>query len=612
MSFDDERSGVLEFNPVTVEELTSTPSAKAELDGCSEKAGNQMTVARAIVKMLEQLNVTHAFGILGAAITPVVAELEQSSIQVHHYRHESGAAFAACEAYFASETYSDEKNADTPPVAVFTTTGPGVINALTGLFAARWEGAKVIFLSGATSSSQRGRWAFQETSTYTMPADLFVSGTLFDYAITPESAEELPEVFRRVAKGLRQPGGFIAHLNIPTGLQSCFIEEIPLSVCSVKIEPTIATKKKAIKPCADCLLQESFAIWVGFGARHAAKEIRQLAEETGAMVICSPRGKGIFPETHPQFVGVTGLGGDEKVIHKLHELSSKRILVLGTALAEWSSFWNPELVPEKGFIHVDPNPEVPGVAYPSVPTVCVYSEIRTFVQKLRKRIQKLLKEKTTVQQQLDKKQSETEVIPPRSDGLVHPHFLMDRIQRLVVENSSALVMVEPGNSMAWGINRLKFTEPGRFRTSTRFASMGHMSAGVVGATAAGKHKAVAIVGDGSMLMNGCEVSTAVKYEIPAVWVVLNDARYNMCHQGMVRHGFKGIDVGISQVDFAAIAEAMGAESVRVTKDADVGAALERALASTKPFVIDVVIEPDVPAPIGGRIKSLVSQGLGHE
>lgn len=70
-------------------------------------------------------------------------------MQVLHLRHEVGAAI---EVYFASDR----------PVVVFTTTGPGITNALTGLLAARWEGAKVILVSASTSASQRGRWAIQE------------------------------------------------------------------------------------------------------------------------------------------------------------------------------------------------------------------------------------------------------------------------------------------------------------------------------------------------------------------------------------------------------------------------------------------------------------------
>ncbi|WP_442994242.1 thiamine pyrophosphate-binding protein, partial [Scytonema sp. PRP1] len=102
-----------------------------------------ISVASAIVKMLEEIGVQYAFGVSGrVGCTPLWHALQHSSIQVLHFRHEAGAAFAATEAYFASDS----------PIVVFATTGPGITNALTGLFAARWEGAKVIFLSASTSA----------------------------------------------------------------------------------------------------------------------------------------------------------------------------------------------------------------------------------------------------------------------------------------------------------------------------------------------------------------------------------------------------------------------------------------------------------------------------
>lgn len=138
--------------------------------------------------------------------------------------------------------------------------------------------------------------------------------------------------------------------------------------------------------------------------------------------------------------------------------------------------------------------------------------------------------------------------------------------------------------------------------------MGHAVTGVLGAAQARRGKAVAIVGDGAMLMNN-EISTAVKYQLPAIWIVLNDARYNMCYQGMKLLGLTGADALIPETDFVTIARGMGADGVRVTKEAEIKAALEKAIASRGPFVIDVVIDPSRPAPSKGRNQGLAAQGI---
>lgn len=137
--------------------------------------------------------------------------------------------------------------------------------------------------------------------------------------------------------------------------------------------------------------------------------------------------------------------------------------------------------------------------------------------------------------------------------------------------------------------------------------MGHNVAGVVGAAQARNGKAVAITGDGSMLMNS-EISTAVKYQIPAVWIVLNDARYNMCYQGMKLLGLKGADATIPPTDFVMVARGMGADGIHVESESDIQAALEKAMASSVPFVVDVVIDPNRTAPSKGRNQSLAAQG----
>lgn len=554
-----------------------------------------LSVAQALVKMLENMGVQYAFGVSGGAIAPIWDALNNSSLAVLHFRHEAGAAFAALEAYFASDR----------PVVVFTTTGPGITNALTALLAARWEGAKVILLSASTPAPNRGRWACQETSTYVMPiADIFTTGKLFHYATIIESSDELPEVSQKLTLGLTRPGGFVTHLSIPTAIQTSSIERA-LPKLNLSLAPTTASEK-AILECAYVLSEEPFAIWVGFGARCAAVEIRQLAEKTGAAVMCSPRGKGIFPEDHPQFVGVTGFGGHKSVFTYMQEHCPSRILVLGTRLGEGTSFWNPIMIPSRGFVHIDIDLDVPGTAYPDALTFAIQSDVGLFVKALLKHFP----QRTRIQADVTLPRPERNLINPGTNSQVRPQVLMNVIQKVIVEDSNVLVMSEPGNSMAWSNHMLQFAYPGRYRVSTGFGSMGHFVTGVIGAALAHNNKVVAIVGDGAMLMNN-EVNTAVKYQIPAVWIVLNDGRYNICEQGMVYMGFKGADATIPQADFVKIANGMGANGIRVESESEIQAALEEAMAASGPFVVDVVIDPTQMPLSNSRNQSLVSQGATY-
>ncbi|MEH2081549.1 MAG: ScyA-related TPP-binding enzyme [Nostoc sp.] len=556
------------------------------------KPSEIFSVAEAVVKILEDMGVQYAFGVSGGAIAPVWAALHQSSIQVLHFRHEAGAAFAAIEAYFASDR----------PVVVFTTTGPGITNALTGLLAARWEGAKVIFVSASTSAPQRGRWAFQETSAYTMPCtSIMSSGQIFHYATTVECSDELTEISRRLALGLVQPGGLVAYLSISTNIQTSLLTT---SLPRVTLSETVATaSEETIAECVRLLTEGPFVIWVGFGARDAAEEIRQLAERTGAAVMCSPRGKGIFSEDHPQFVGVTGFAGHKSVLTYMQEYYPLHTLVLGTRLGEFTSFWNSTMIPQRRFLHIDIDPDVPGAAYPDAKTFAIQSDVKEFMKELLKHFSVSNSCPTGV----TLPRPELDLIKPCTGSLVRPKVLMDMIQQVIVEGSDAVVMAESGNSFAWAIHHLRFTQPGRFRVSTGFGSMGHFVTGIVGAALVRNSKAVAIVGDGAMLMNN-EISTAVQHQISAVWIVLNDSRYNMCDQGLTLLNFKGVDAKITPTNFVEIAQAMGADGIRVEKESDIQVALEKAMAASSPFVVDVLIDPTHIPPSESRNQSLISQG----
>jgi acetolactate synthase-1/2/3 large subunit len=552
----------------------------------------QSSGAEALVDALVQLGVEHAFGVFGGGIAPFCEALSRSPIRLLHFRHEAGAAFAAIESSLSSGKLT----------VVLATTGPGLTNLHTGMVAARSEGAKVLFVSGGTSAAQRGRMAFQETSAYASTvSSLFSQGQLFHYAAMIEDPAELEVAAARLGVGSTRPGGFVAHLGLPLTTQTAKREVKPSRLSSGR--PPMCDLAQ-VEQCAELLSRAPFVIWAGFGARHAAPAIRELASRTGAPVMCTPRGKGIMPETDLLYLGVTGLGGHPAVERYLQRARPARALVLGTRLGEMSSFWSPSLVPEQGLVHVDLDHEVFGAAFPGVETRGIQSEVGAFVEALLEAWPK---------QAPRAPQKPLDVVPhhapnARAVGPVRPSFLMSRIQQLIVEGSDAIVLTEAGNAFALGSHYLRFMEPNRYRVSTGFGSMGQAAAGVLGAALARRGKAVAILGDGAMLMQN-EINTAATYGVDAVWIVLNDARYGMIAQGMESIGWKPFETDFSRANFVAIARGMGGEGVRIQREAQVDDALQRALAAKGPFVVDVMIDPAELAPAIGRNKSLQQQGV---
>ena len=551
-----------------------------------------VSVSEALVAALVALGVEHAFGVFGGGIAPFCEAVSRSSIRLIHCRHEASAGFAAIESSLATGR----------PAVVIATTGPGITNLHTAMVAARGEGAKVLFISGSTVAAQRGRGAFQETGgAFSALSPLFVAGGTFHHAGVIEDPAELDSLLSRLTSGFSRPHGFVAHLGLPLAVQTA---RRPASRARVTTSPPPACDSLLLAECAELLAREDFVIWAGHGARHAADEVRALAERTGARVMCTPRGKGILPERHPLYLGVTGLGGHGAVGEYLSRARPARALVLGSRLGEMSSFWAPELVPAGGLIHVDLDADAFGTAYPEVPTLAVQAEIRSFLRDL------LVALPTPGANDTARpvEPAPAPQLAPRADAAVRPSYLMQVIQREIVENSSSIVMTEAGNSFALGSHHLHFPDARRYRVSTGFGSMGQATAGVLGAAMARGNKAFAIVGDGAMLMLN-EINTAANYGIGAVWIILNDARYGMIEQGMQSIGWKPFETDFPRTDFVAVSRAMGGDGVRVDREADIAEALRAGLSSLGPFVIDVIIDPTELAPSVQRNKSLARQGL---
>jgi len=590
----------LEASGGSAAQILPTWESATEPSGSKNPRPELLNGAQALVDVLVHLGVEHAFGVMGGGIAPFCRSLASSSINYVHTRHESGAAFAALEASLASNRVA----------VVFTTTGPGLTNALTGLAAARNEDAKVLLISAGTGSRQRGRLPCQETTAATLPVGLLVSGSLFHYAVDLEHAAELDVVARELAAGAHGLGGFVAHVCVSMDFLTNrgHRQDAIRSLGAIRRNPPKGDAATA-RDIARRMVSEPFFVWLGFGARRSAAAVRELVARTGAPVISSPRGKGVLPEDHPCFVGVTGLGGYGDIESTFARVRPSWGLVLGSRLGEGTSLWSRGLIPRSGLVHVDHDPSAFGAAYPDVPTEGIQSEIGSFLDAL-------IPELPPTSERRSPRARPASLVEtglssgPGSNAPVRPSALMRAVQRIVVEGSDATVMAESGNSFMWTTHCLRFREPGRYRVSTSYGSMGHMATGVLGAAMASGKKAVAIVGDGAMLMLS-EVNTAVRHRTPAVWIVLNDACYGMVEQGIRSLGWETWANDIPRVDFAALAVATGAEGLRVDREDALDEALRRALATDRPVVVDVRVDPSELAPsVANRARSLEMDGGG--
>jgi len=570
--------------------------------GASWASPNAYSLSRALADELHALGIDQAFGVLGGGIAPFSAGMAMSGIRFHHFRHEAGAGFAAIEASVESGK----------PTAIVVTTGPGLLNVINPVMAARIDGARVLLISGFTSRPQVGRGAVQETSLASMPADLIRPGSLFHDACIPESPDELPGFLQRLARGFHGSTGWVAHLGLPLALQTKMLDG-PLRATG---NWTIALPQPAdagVEAAMECLRDPSAVLWLGHGALAAHAPLRELIDLVRVPVVCSSRAKGVVPEDHPLFVGVTGAGGSRLVKRWFAHKPPHQALVIGTRLGEVTSFLAPELTPVQGWVQVDLSPSAFGAAFPWVGGLGVQAESSHFVRALLDRIARSPSWLAQRQQATRGMESDIagirppmEIDTPRA-GSVRPTFLMQTLQRLVVDGSDAVVMSEAGTAFTWCNAGLHFREPYRYRTSAAWGSMGHYTTGCVGAALVGRRRVVTVVGDGAMLMNN-EINTAVQYGARVVWVVLNDAQLGLNQHGMTALGMTPVETQMPRTDFVMFARSQGAQAIAVASEADLEGALLQALGADGPVVLDVNIDPTIPSPVvADRIASLIRQ-----
>ncbi|HVV82970.1 MAG TPA: thiamine pyrophosphate-dependent enzyme, partial [Kofleriaceae bacterium] len=567
--------------------MSAARSPDGEVVGWGQRAPwaapGARSASRWLADRLADLGVRHAFGVLGGGIAPFGAGLAASAIRFFHTRHECGAAFAAVEAHFATER----------PTLVVATTGPGLFNALNGMMAARADGARVLLVSAATTRAQLGRGAVQETGPFTMPAGLTTAGPLFHFAAAPETIDELHHAVQQLACGWSRPGGFVAHLSLPWSLQAQVLEREPPPIGAWTVARATATDA-AVDATLDALATGRAAIWLGHGARHAASELRTFALAAGLPVIGSPRAKGVFDEDHPLYLGTSGAGGHDTVSQFLASRPDT-LLVLGTRLGEVTSFLAPSSIPSRRWIHVDIDPTAFGAAFPGSDGLGVVADVGEFVAALDRRARETgwyARHARTAPPAHAAHVGRPAPLDARDDGDVRPAYLMQVLQDRVVDRTAAIVSSEAGNSFTWVNHALRFAEPGRYRTSAAWGSMGHFTTGPVGAALAAGRRAVTVVGDGAMLMSN-ELNTAVAYRADVVWIVLNDAQLGLNHHGMAALGMPFIETQLPRTDFVAFARSQGAAGSAVEREADLAGALDRALATPGPVVVDVRIDPTV-------------------
>ncbi|MCI5221167.1 MAG: thiamine pyrophosphate-binding protein [Candidatus Electrothrix sp. AR4] len=559
-----------------------------------------MNTAEIVVELLGRAEVKYMFGVPGGAIEDLNIALYNTTHDILPIvtKHEEGAAFMADGYARVSGKLG----------VCYATAGPGASNLFTGLAFSYVDQIPVLAITGQVAISLFGKGAFQESSSEVIDiVQVFSACTKYSSMLISEVCAQYM-LLKAIRLALGNPGGPV-HINMPADIMKRPVQLQESSIPPM-IEKTRLLDVEQVDKAAQLLINAHRPVIIaGWGVylSQAMLELRQLAELLRIPVATSPKAKGVFPESHELSLGVLGFAGSPVAKEYLINNEVDVLLAVGTSFSEMmTNGWDQHLQPSNCLIHIDVDAEKIGRTYEvSHPML---GDAKINLKKIAQAVKghKYTAHRNKQLQILRQRQIKNEAfISP--DELYHPARLFLDIQKFFPKSS--IFFVDAGNSMAWAIRYMTIDQPGSFFVSLGYGSMGYAVAAPVGARlAAPDRPVVAMVGDGSFLMNGFEVATAVNYNIPVTWVVLNNAMLGMVYHG--RRLFKksipdGMEPCFKRVDYVKIAEGLGARGIHLDGRHPLSASLVRdILTEQKPTVLDVWIDDQAIPPIHSRIATV--------
>jgi acetolactate synthase-1/2/3 large subunit len=576
----------------------------------------QILVSHQLVKYLEERGVRHVFGLCGHTNIAVLSVLAESSIRFVNVRHEQIAAHMA-------DGYARAKR---QTAVVLSHLGPGLTNAATGVANAALDSIPMVVIAGDVPSHYYGKHPHQEVNLHADASQHEIYRPFVKRAWRVERPDLFPEIIDK------------AFQLAETGRPGPVLVSVPMDIFSKEVDPGLFQRlarhtHKLPKPSIDddtatrivkaIGAARNPVIYAGGGVilADAAAELRELADHFSIPVAHSLMGKGAVPDDHPLVLGMTGFWGTQFINRKCRE--ADYVIGLGTRFAEADcSSWDPRFtfsMPPSKLIQIDIDPSEIGRNYPvEIGAVADLKQaLRALLRKAKelypsaRRNEALLAEIAAYRAEFAKGNQahvRNEAYPMR------PERILAAVREVLPRD--AIITTDVGWNKNGVGQQFPVYTPGSILTPGGYATMGFGAPAALGAKLACPERVVvALVGDGGFGQNPAMLATAVEADIPVVWVIMNNyafgtiAGLEKAHYGTAFGCVFEKDGRPYSPDFAAIARAYGAQGEKISAAADFKPALERAVRSGKPFVIDVAMMNE-PVPTGGHwnINDIYSPG----
>jgi acetolactate synthase-1/2/3 large subunit len=538
-----------------------------------------------IATFLKARGVDRIFGLQGGHIQPIWDHVARQGIRIIDVRDEGAAVHMA---------HAHAELAGGFGVAMVTA-GPGVTNCVTAIANASLARAPVLLIGGCTSRPQANMGPLQDIP----HVDILrpVTRTSRTLRVADQVIREFDEAVARAMGDAGEPGP--VYLEIPTDVLRTHVPK------QLVLDEWIAAKPPRRLPPDPAAVKEAVdvfwsakrpVVFTGRGARGAATALVRLLDATGALYLDTQESRGLVPADHPSTAAA---------VRAQAMTDADVVLLIGRKLDYQTGYGSPAVFPHARFIRVADNagelidnrrgqPELladPALAIDAMVTAAGNRESgidRAWADGLRKKNRDRMAKAAGGANQMT-----------GEDGKVHPRAIFDVIAELADPDYIAI---------ADGGDLLSFARTGlQARTYMDAGAFGCLGVGVPFAIAASLAKpnrqVISVNGDGAFGINAMEIDTAVRHGAKCVFVVSNNAAWNIERLDQeMNYGGRVVGTTLRHSDYAGMARALGLYGERVTKPEELKPALERAL-KNMPALVDVVTSQTV-------LSSDASKGLG--
>ena len=539
-----------------------------------------MTGAKALIQALEKEGTDIVFGLPGGANLPIYDALVGAKLRHVLVRHEQSAAHMA-------DGYARIKR---KAGVCFATSGPGATNLITGIATAYADSSPVVAVTGQVPLAYIGKDAFQETDI------IGVANPCTKYSFQPRAPGEIPEIVKKafyIAESGR-PGPVL--VDIPKDVQQATADmKFPDLIKVRGYNPVLDADLSDMSRAVELLIKaERPIIMAGGGVilSGAFSELQALAELLMIPVVTTFKGKGAFPENHPLAMGPIGMHGHAEANKII--LEADCIVAVGARFSDRSVGRFDEFGKGMSIIHMDIDPAEIG-KNKSVDVAIVgdvKSSLRTLVKLLSKKVVKRSSDSPWLKRRKELIQYYSETLKDYPRDITAKKSLK-KLRELLPANG--LVTTEVGQCQMWASLHFDVISPGTFFSSTGLGTMGFGFPASIGAKAAKPSVPVVdIAGDGSFNMTENSLAVSVLEKFPVIVFLMNNYMLGMVAQWQrtfYNRRYSGVEQH-SCPDYVKVAEAYGAQGIRVGSMQELDKAIKAAIKSDVATVIDIPIDPD--------------------